>query len=433
MSCLDLSLQKLDAEVLADAGLVAVYVGMHTATRIAVRGPAAHPAARPEGAPVRLRALRPHERGAAARTGRGHGARRRGGAGAPFPLPETPDQRKSEEPERAGDQPGQDHVRGAGPQRPAEALALRPPGAARRIDPHRRIRRGQPGLQASLPALPRGSGVPGQVPHRSGRHGARGHSPAGERRRHPHFLRRPGLLQRAHPWPAARARLARSVSRRHVRRHHQDPAPHRSRERCCPSCDAAGACSSPPRWKRWTTSILRHLDKNHTSRDFDRAVALTRAAGIALAPTFVAFTPWTTLEGYLALLERLRGARARGERAAGAAQHPAARSRRLVAAEAARLQGEAPRLRSRRSSAIPGCIPIRGWIACSRTCRRKSPAASSKRFARREMFAAVWRMAHEAAARPVSELPANLGAPIPRLSEPWYCCAEPTEQQLQSF
>jgi hypothetical protein len=37
VSCLDLSLQKLDAEVLADADLVAVYVGMHTATRIAVQ------------------------------------------------------------------------------------------------------------------------------------------------------------------------------------------------------------------------------------------------------------------------------------------------------------------------------------------------------------------------------------------------------------
>ncbi len=36
VTCLDLSLQKLDPEMLADAGLVAVYVGMHTATRIAV-------------------------------------------------------------------------------------------------------------------------------------------------------------------------------------------------------------------------------------------------------------------------------------------------------------------------------------------------------------------------------------------------------------
>ena len=52
---------------------------------------------------------------------------------------------------------------------------------------------------------------------------------------------------------------------------------------------------------------------------------------------------------------------------------------------------------------------------------------------RREVFAAIWRTAHEAAARPAPALADNLGAPIPRLSEPWYCCAEPTDQQLQSF
>jgi len=42
-------------------------------------------------------------------------------------------------------------------------------------------------------------------------------------------------------------------------------------------------------------------------------------------------------------------------------------------------------------------------------------------------------MAHEAAERSVPELTGDLGSPIARLSEPWYCCAEPTEQQLQSF
>jgi hypothetical protein len=36
VACIDLSLQKLDPRVLAGASLVAVYVGMHTATRIAV-------------------------------------------------------------------------------------------------------------------------------------------------------------------------------------------------------------------------------------------------------------------------------------------------------------------------------------------------------------------------------------------------------------
>ena len=41
------------------------------------------------------------------------------------------------------------------------------------------------------------------------------------------------------------------------------------------------------------------------AEDFGRAVALLRQAGIAFAPTFVAFAPWTTLEGYVDLLHRL--------------------------------------------------------------------------------------------------------------------------------
>jgi radical SAM superfamily enzyme YgiQ (UPF0313 family) len=50
-------------------------------------------------------------------------------------------------------------------------------------------------------------------------------------------------------------------------------------------------------------AILGHFEKNHTRAEFEEAVALTRAAGLVLAPTFVAFTPWTSLEGYHDLLE----------------------------------------------------------------------------------------------------------------------------------
>ena len=49
-------------------------------------------------------------------------------------------------------------------------------------------------------------------------------------------------------------------------------------------------------------------------------------------------------------------------------------------------------------------------------------------------FAEIWQAAHATAARVAAELPEDCAGPvIPRLSEPWYCCAEPTEQQLQSF
>jgi hypothetical protein len=49
--------------------------------------------------------------------------------------------------------------------------------------------------------------------------------------------------------------------------------------------------------------VLEKLEKHHTRADFIAAVDMTRAAGLTLAPTFVAFTPWTTLAGYSELVD----------------------------------------------------------------------------------------------------------------------------------
>src|SRR5208283_4158691 len=52
--------------------------------------------------------------------------------------------------------------------------------------------------------------------------------------------------------------------------------------------------------------ILEKLQKGHTRADFFKVVAGCRQAGITLQPTFVPFTPWTTFENYLDLLEQIR-------------------------------------------------------------------------------------------------------------------------------
>jgi radical SAM superfamily enzyme YgiQ (UPF0313 family) len=48
---------------------------------------------------------------------------------------------------------------------------------------------------------------------------------------------------------------------------------------------------------------LKHLAKGHTSADILEALTITREAGIALRPTWVAFTPWTSLADYRAMLD----------------------------------------------------------------------------------------------------------------------------------
>ena len=49
--------------------------------------------------------------------------------------------------------------------------------------------------------------------------------------------------------------------------------------------------------------ILRYLDKGHTRDDVVSALEITRAADVALRPSLLPFTPWTTQSGYLELLE----------------------------------------------------------------------------------------------------------------------------------
>ncbi len=52
-------------------------------------------------------------------------------------------------------------------------------------------------------------------------------------------------------------------------------------------------------------TVLAHLEKGHTRADILTALAAMREAGITLRPTWVAFTPWTTLDDHRAWLDFL--------------------------------------------------------------------------------------------------------------------------------
>jgi radical SAM superfamily enzyme YgiQ (UPF0313 family) len=50
-------------------------------------------------------------------------------------------------------------------------------------------------------------------------------------------------------------------------------------------------------------TVLRLLDKGHSRADLDEALAIVDDAGLPLRPTWVPFTPWTTLADYLDMLD----------------------------------------------------------------------------------------------------------------------------------
>ena len=52
--------------------------------------------------------------------------------------------------------------------------------------------------------------------------------------------------------------------------------------------------------------VLSRLDKGHTAADVETLLSVMDAAGIVLHPTLVAFTPWTTIDDYVATVEFFR-------------------------------------------------------------------------------------------------------------------------------
>src|SRR5207249_1573183 len=75
---------------------------------------------------------------------------------------------------------------------------------------------------------------------------------------------------------------------------HRDRLPELARIGCAFVVSAAESLSD---------TVLAHLDKGHTRTDIETAVRLVTAAGMALRPTWVPFTPWTTLDDYRELLD----------------------------------------------------------------------------------------------------------------------------------
>ncbi len=430
--CLDLSLQKLDPEVLRDARLVAIHVGMHTATRIAVQAlpriralaPHAHLCVYGLYAPMNEALLR--EMGVGTVLGGESepallslAQRLRDSAGAPV-LQREPVISLGKVAFAMPD-------RSSLPALERYAHLVLPDGTTR-VAGFAEGTRGCKHLCRHCPVVPVYQGtfriVPAEVVlqdiAQQVRAGAT-HISFGD----PDFFNGPthGMrLARALHDAFPGVTFDATIKVQHLI-NHAELLPELRRCGCLFVTSAVEAVDD---------AILRHLAKNHTSRDFDRAVALTRAAGIALAPTFVAFTPWTTLQGYLALLERLLALQL--VRSVPPVQLCI---RLLVPAGSYLLQ-----LPGFQEQLMPFDPALLGYPwqhadprvdALQRDLQAWVARSEQQHLPREEVFAAIWRMAHEAALRSAPELPADLGSAIARLSEPWYCCAEPTDQQLQSF
>lgn len=163
-------------------------------------------------------------------------------------------------------------------------------------------------------------------------------------------------------------------------------------------------------------AVLAKLDKGHTRDDFIEAVRITRAIGLLLAPTFVTFTPWTTWTSNRQLLRLLVDLdlveNVSPIQLAIRLLIPAG-SRLLELAEVRDLIGpfDDQKLSYRWQHSDPGldrlCLSIQELI------KRQERSNAT----RAESFAKIWELAHD---RP-PDFHLQSRATIPYLDEPWYC------------
>ncbi len=181
-------------------------------------------------------------------------------------------------------------------------------------------------------------------------------------------------------------------------------------------------------------TVLGFLDKGHTREDFFRAIRILRELGMTLHPTFVPFTPWTTVDGYLDLLQVIAEQRVVENVA------PIQLGIRLLIPEGSRMLEleDVRRLVGRfdpQSLAYPWRNADPRLDALSETVQEIAAAAERQKESRPATFERIWKAAHAATGLPAPQLnlSAQSQASIPFLSEPWYCCAEPTQDQLISI
>ncbi len=170
--------------------------------------------------------------------------------------------------------------------------------------------------------------------------------------------------------------------------------------------------------------VLQHLRKGHTREDFVRAVALCRDADVRLSPTFVPFTPWTTAEGYVALLDQLVDLELEEDVA------PVQLGiRLLVTADSALLELEEIRTAVDPFDAASLTWPWRHADASIDRLQTEvmRVVAQSRNESRGAAFEAI-----DAVARACARVEPRSGraggaaaSPPPHLTEAWYCCAEP--------
>ena len=164
-------------------------------------------------------------------------------------------------------------------------------------------------------------------------------------------------------------------------------------------------------------AVLARLAKGHTRADFLEALGIARAAGLALAPTFIPFHPWTTLAGYQDFLAQV------AEFGLIDSVAPIQLAIRLLIPDGSLLL-DLPEIRQRvdvfdpRSLAYPWRSDDPALDRLQSGIQALIRTEERRHAPRIDIFRMIWSAAQT---REFPEIPLAARATIPYLTEPWYC------------
>ena len=181
--------------------------------------------------------------------------------------------------------------------------------------------------------------------------------------------------------------------------------------------------------------ILHYLDKGHTADGASRATHLLRASGIEPRPSWLPFMPWTTVEDVNAICDFIVDHELVGS------VDPVQLSIKLLIPRGS-LMLQVPEIEPYLGPYDPDALSYTWTAADERTTALQACIAQIVESKQREdvpapeIFCDVRDAVREALGRPPADRASVLErvrADVPRLTEPWFCCAEPTDLQLSTL
>jgi len=192
----------------------------------------------------------------------------------------------------------------------------------------------------------------------------------------------------------------------------------------------------------FSETVLVHLDKGHTRKDIFLAHDILQSVGITLRPSLVAFTPWTTLEDYAEMFDLIE-------------QHglidcidPVQYSVRLLVPPGsalltppknhptpmAQFLGSLDEQKFQHTWSHPDLRMDSLQKAVTKVVENSTKAKEDPECT----FYRLWELVYDTAGLTFSSLNKTVSmnpdrVQPPRMTEPWFCCAEPTTGQLSSI